>query len=128
LVLSNAVLLTKSAPLVQSKSGLGCYELQYPVPGIAHHNIHELSTDTLALVSLVHQNQSHRCELLAVGPPRGRTQHVAIGVTSGPAPSQPMVKLPILLAVRPAFRLTEPQSATEIVRFQASKSDSTHQK
>jgi hypothetical protein len=30
--------------------------------------------------------------------------------------------------VRPAFGLTEPQSATEIVRLQASKSDSTHQK
>jgi hypothetical protein len=127
-VLSNPVPLTKSAPLIQRKSGFGRHELQYPCPGIAHHNIHQLPPDTLPLVSLINQHQANRSELVAVSPPRGRTQHLAIGVTSGPTPSEPIVKHPIFPAVRPAFRLAEPQSAIEIVRLQASQSDGTHQK
>jgi hypothetical protein len=38
------------------------------------------------------------------------------------------VELPVFQAVRPAFRLAEPQGAVEIGCFQASKSQSAHQK
>jgi hypothetical protein len=127
-VLPDPVVLAKSTPLVERKSGLGRHELQYTWPGIAHHNIHQLPSDALPLMSLVDQNQSHRSELLAVSPPRSRAQHLAIVIASDPTPSQSEVKLPILQAVRPAFRLAEPQSAVEIPFLQAPKRQSSHQK
>ena len=128
LVLPDAVVLAKSTPLVEGKSGLGRHELQYTWRGIAHHNIHQLPPDPLPLMSLVDQNQSNRSELLAVCPPRGRAQHLAIVIASDPTSSQAEVKLPILQAVRPAFRLAEAQCAAEIPFLQAPKCQSSHQK
>jgi hypothetical protein len=127
-MLPDRIPLAKPTPLVEGKSGLCRHELQYARPGIAHHNIHQLPSDALPLMSLVYQHQSDRSELLAVSPARGRAQQLAIGGASDPTPSQSVVKLPILQAVRPAFGLAEPQSAIEIAGFEAPKSQRPHQK
>jgi hypothetical protein len=107
-VLPDPIPFPKSAPPVERKSSLGRYQLQYAWPGIAHHNIHQLPPDALPLMSLVHQDQSNGSESITVCPPRGGAQHPAIGVANDPTLSESVMKLPILQAVRPAFRLTEP--------------------
>ena len=128
LVLPDAEALAKTTALVERKSGLGRHELQYTWRGIAHHNIHQLPPDPLPLMSLVDQNQANRSELLAVSPPRGRAQHLPIFIASDPTPCESEVELPILQAVRPAFRLAEAQCAAEIPFLQAPKCQSSHQK